>query len=125
MRILVCGSRGWTLREPILEQLIWFEGDVTVIHGAAHGADTIGGEIAAELGFEIIACPPEWHRYGKAAGPIRNKQMLTEHEPDLVLAFVRDWSRSPGTRHMVSIAKKAGVETRVFDESGPLCSEEL
>lgn len=122
MKILVCGSRGWSLDEPIREQLEQFCGSVTVIHGAADGADAIGGQIAAELGFDVIACPAEWHRYGKSAGPIRNRQMLTEHEPELVLAFVRDWDNSPGTRHMVGIAEKAGVETRVFDESGPLAT---
>jgi len=92
--------------------------EVTVIHGAARGADTIAGDVAIELGLEVIACPAEWHRYGKAAGPIRNRQMLEEHLPKLILAFVRDWSRSPGTRHMIELARKAGIETRVFNEDG-------
>lgn len=96
------------------------DGEVTVIHGAAKGADSIAGEVAAELGFTVIACPPDWKRYGRAAGLVCNKQMLQEYQPQLVLAFVVDWSKSPGTRQMVGLTRKARVPTRVFDENGPV-----
>lgn len=55
----------------------------------------------------------EWDKYGRAAGPIRNKQMLLyvlEAKP-LVIAFWDGISR--GTKNMVSQAEKADVEVRI------------
>lgn len=46
-----------------------------------------------------------------AAGGIRNKQMLNEGKPDLVIAFPTE--NSKGTWDMVRRAKRAGIETVV------------
>ncbi|MEM9912925.1 MAG: hypothetical protein AAF922_19365 [Pseudomonadota bacterium] len=43
---------------------------------------------------------------GRAAGPIRNKEMLDEGCPDLVVAF----PGGRGTANMVKQAQAAGVE---------------
>jgi UDP-N-acetylmuramoylalanine-D-glutamate ligase len=48
----------------------------------------------------------DWDTHGKAAGPIRNKRMLDEGKPDLVVAF----PGGRGTANMISQARKAGVE---------------
>jgi hypothetical protein len=85
-----------------------------IIHGAAKGADTIAGNIANKLGFQVVSVPAEWEKYGRAAGPIRNKIMLNM-EPDLVLAFHSDIENSKGTKNMVEIARKKGVETIVYE----------
>lgn len=50
--------------------------------------------------------PPDWDKYGNAAGPIRNQQMLDEGKPDLVVAF----PGGRGTADMVNKARKAGIE---------------
>ena len=88
---------------------------IQVIHGAARGADTIGGKVAKEMKLSVEAIPANWGLYGKAAGHIRNKWML-DRKPDLVLAFHPDIESSKGTKHMVKIAREAGVEVRVFKE---------
>jgi hypothetical protein len=49
--------------------------------------------------------PADWEKYGKAAGPIRNQQILVEGKPDLVVAF----QGGRGTANMVSRAQQAGV----------------
>jgi hypothetical protein len=87
--------------------------DTTVIHGAAVGADSIAGHIAHELGLAVEPYPADWDRYGKAAGHIRNRQMLAA-KPDRVLAFSKNISVSRGTSHMVKIAQAAGIPTEVF-----------
>ena len=61
------------------------------------------------------ACPAEWDTFGKAAGPIRNGWML-KMEPDLVLAFHNDIRQSKGTANMVSIARKKGIEVKIFED---------
>jgi hypothetical protein len=47
-----------------------------LFHGGARGADQAIAAAAAQLGWSIEAMPAEWARYGPAAGPIRNGQML-------------------------------------------------
>lgn len=55
--------------------------------------------------------PADWQKYNKAAGPVRNGEMLKLH-PDinLVLAFHDDIDSSRGTADMVARAQKADIE---------------
>ena len=114
MKILFCGSRNWTDRETIRHVLQKLaedvgEGPAIAVHGAARGADTIAGEFASELGFEVRACPANWEKHGKAAGPIRNTEMLEKEKPDRVIAFVLPESK--GTWDMIMKAVKVGIPT--------------
>ena len=47
-----------------------------LLHGAARGADQAIASAADQLGWLQISCPAAWKRHGRAAGPIRNRQML-------------------------------------------------
>lgn len=110
MRVLVTGSREWTDRGVIRHALETLPRDTVIIHGAARGVDRIAGEIATELGFMVEPYPADWGTYGrKAAGPIRNRQMLVEGKPDVVYAFHDDlWKKSKGTKNMANQALHAG-----------------
>lgn len=114
MRVLVCGDRNWPRYSVIRKRLEKLPEDTIIVHGCARGADRIAGAVAKELGFKVEKFPADWKHYGKAAGPIRNKKMLKEGKPDLVLAFHSNLSASRGTKHMVTIARKAGVEVEVI-----------
>jgi len=116
MRILVCGSRTWytcvTDIEKALRPYTGEQPNATVIHGGASGVDTAAGNVAYRMGFRTKVYPANWKLYGKSAGYIRNKQMLDEGKPDLVLAF---WDgKSRGTKMMIELAKRAGIETKIF-----------
>jgi len=114
MLVLICGDRNWTNTQSILAKLHRFHPDRdTIMHGAARGADSIAGRLANDLGFPVRAYPADWSKYGRAAGPIRNKQMLDQN-PDLVLAFHPDITKSKGTGNMVKIAKAKGTPVEVF-----------
>lgn len=117
MRILVCGDRDWDDIEAIVRELSKFpaESSTVVIHGAQRGADTIAGVVAEELGMTVIAFPADWNLYGRFAGPIRNKQMLVEGQPDVVFAFHHDLTKSRGTKNMVKQASDANVPVKVFE----------
>ena len=39
-------------------------------------------------GIEIARFPADWNMHGRAAGPIRNQQMLDEGKPELVVSFL-------------------------------------
>jgi YspA, cpYpsA-related SLOG family len=113
LRVLITGARTWTALEPVRQELARLPAGSTIIHGDADGADRLAGQVAAELGLEVVACPAEWRKYGKAAGMVRNRAMLEEHKPDLVLAFHPALEKARGTKHMVHLARKAKVSVRV------------
>ncbi|MEB3353806.1 MAG: SLOG family protein [Cyanobacteriota bacterium] len=47
-----------------------------LLHGGARGADRAIDSAAHRLGWPAEAMPAQWARYGLAAGPVRNGQML-------------------------------------------------
>ena len=122
LRVLVCGDRNWddkaTIMKALKKLLEEHHGfkppNLVVIDGVARGADSLGHICALDLNCETERYPADWEKHGKAAGPIRNQQMLNEGKPDLVLAFHSDLLKSKGTKNMVEIAMKAGVEVRVI-----------
>lgn len=76
-----------------------------VIHGDADGADTAADRWAKSRGVPFRAFPADWGRYQRRAGPIRNKQMLTEGKPDAIVAL----PGGRGTRNMIEQGRRAGV----------------
>ena len=105
---IVCGSRDWNDRTKVKVMVarLQYEGYQTIIEGEARGADTMARQEALKLGMHVVAMPAKWQLYGKSAGMKRNQAML-DKKPDLVLAFDMG---TPGTAHMIAIAKKAGVQ---------------
>lgn len=108
MRIIVCGGRNYrdsgriylTLEEYVREE-------PSIVHGAALGADSLAGREAAALGLSIEPRPAEWDRHGKAAGPIRNQEMV-DAGADLLIAF----GGGVGTADCIRRARKAGIPVR-------------
>lgn len=107
MRVLVCGSRTWSDRDLIMKELSKLPKDTVIIEGEARGADSLAASVAEELGFAIMRFPADWDRYGKRAGWLRNQQMLTEGNPDRVIAFTDDLQKSIGTNNMVTLSRRA------------------
>jgi hypothetical protein len=118
--VLVCGDRRWDDADAIRRALMDLHnpGIALLVHGGCRGADTLADEVAVSLGIPVRVFPAEWGRYGRAAGPIRNRRMLEHTRPDLVLAFHPDLSRSKGTVDMVRRARAAGVPVRVYSAYG-------
>lgn len=109
MRILICGSRDFNEVDEILYVFENLSKDDIIIHGGARGADSIAGWIAKQRGMEVKEFPAQWKKHGRAAGPIRNQQMINEGKPDKAYAFYKDKSKSRGTADMVRRCKKAGI----------------
>lgn len=117
MRLLVCGSRGWTDREAIYAKLssVHMREHVTVlIHGDCEtGADRMATDWASLQRIPKQECyHADWRAHGRAAGPLRNEFMLRESKPDRAIAFRCD-GRSPGTDDMIRRLRKAGVPVEV------------
>jgi hypothetical protein len=116
MKVLICGSRNWSNHESIERFLRDLPVGTTVIHGGCRGADSIAGDIATSLGMSVVVFHANWANEGRAAGPKRNKRMLEEGAPDLVVAFHESIGSSRGTKDMINKAKNAGIETKVITE---------
>lgn len=117
MRLLVCGDRNWTHRAFLFLMLDREHENQPVsvlIEGEAPGADTLSRQWAESRGVPVEPYPAEWRKFGRAAGPIRNKQMLDEGQPDAVVAFHPALSESKGTRNMVSQAMKRDIPVTVY-----------
>jgi hypothetical protein len=121
MRVLVCGGRDFGVDEyggitdkadPLLnalDELLEQHGDtLVIIEGGARGADTIASVWATHRRVAHKTFPADWHRYKRAAGLIRNQQMIDEGKPDLVLAA----PGGAGTRDMIRRALKQGVRVK-------------
>lgn len=83
---------------------------ITVISGHAPGADRTGERYAQEKGFKIKRMPADWKKYGKAAGPIRNREMA--EQADALIAFWDGSSR--GTAHMIESARVKNLNVNVI-----------
>lgn len=108
-RVLVCGGREYGDRSRVFSVLDKYHAEVGVdllIDGAARGADQIAHEWAVAVGVPTERYPADWNAHGSFAGPMRNRVMLKEGRPDLVIAF----PGGVGTRDMVRKARKADVE---------------
>ena len=78
------------------------ENDIVIVSGCASGADAIGERYAKENGFEVEKYPADWKKYGRGAGPKRNRQMA--EISDYVICF---WNgKSTGTKSMIDYAEK-------------------
>ena len=117
MRIVIAGSREFddyellkgTLNHILDEQTA----SVELVAGHAKGADLLAEKYARENGLPIHIIKPDWKTYGRAAGPIRNRQMLdyAKEESPLVVAF---WDgKSKGTRNTIETARSLGIAVEI------------
>jgi len=114
LRLLICGDRNWSDGNAIREVIEKFK-PLIIIEGECSGADTLARLSAETMGIEVLRFPADWEKYGRAAGPIRNSQMLKEGNPDIVVGFHYKIDESKGTKDMLTRAKKAGKPTFIFD----------
>lgn len=125
-RVIIAGSREMAdykaARKAIDEVFSEIGGGapVCVVSGHCRGADILGERYAREHGLELAVFPAEWNRFGRRAGFIRNTQMAEfaseEGSEGALIAFWDGESR--GTKMMIGIAEKKGIDTYVFDLTG-------
>lgn len=118
IRVLVCGSRTWNDPEPIRYFLAGLQAEnpdahLCVAHGGAQGADRLAGTAASMLDLPVDVFPADWQTHGRKAGFLRNKQMVEEWQPSLVLAL-SECPTTKGTAHTVRLAKAANIPVYVI-----------
>ena len=115
VRVLICGSRRYRNAEAIARYVAGLPSGTVVIHGDAPGADSLADQYARQNGLTPEPYPADWDRYGRGAGPVRNKQMLDKGKPTRVAAFVSDPTNSPGTANIVLQSLARGLPVTIFD----------
>ena len=119
LRIIIAGSRDFDDYDLLSLTLCdYIKGntgkDITIISGAAKGADQLGEKYARDNNIPITRFPADWNKYGLGAGPIRNKAMAeyAAQEQGVLFAF---WNnKSKGTKNMINFAKKYGLEVHII-----------
>ncbi len=114
MKIAVVGSR--TFKDILLMAHIlipeWNNAEDTLISGGAIGADSLAEELINShfINPKVVIFKPDWGKYGKRAGFIRNELII--NEADKVIAF---WDgQSKGTKHSIDLAIKARKPVDIY-----------
>lgn len=104
MNIGIVGTRDFSDYELLCKTINYLNVNIkTIISGGAKGADSLGEKYANENNVETIIYKPNWDKYGKSAGYIRNKEIV--NASDLIIAF---WDGvSKGTKHSIDISIKS------------------
>jgi hypothetical protein len=131
LRVLVTGGRSWEDYDTLARALYALtEGPVsglhdgglemTVVHGAARGADSLAARWCRDIAGTIPETsvteephPADWNKHGKAAGPIRNSEMVALGA-NVCLAFPTQ--DSIGTWDCIRKAVAAGIPVRIFPQ---------
>jgi hypothetical protein len=116
--VVITGSRDWTDYARI-HSALRSAGECTVVHGGCRGADLLADRAARSLGYCVIGKGADWNAHGRAAGPIRNREML-DMNPDMVIYFHDDLAASKGTRDCVAQARRRGLGIYTTSPSGEL-----
>ena len=122
MKLLVCGSRSITdlewvgnqIETYILNDLQLSFSDITIIEGEAVGVDSIAKVWGQFRKCPIISMPADWSSYGRAAGIIRNEQMVKLCDNCLIL-----WDgKSKGTKNDIDLCEKYKKPNKVVIYKG-------
>ena len=110
IRIAVTGGRNFN-NTDLVKSAFQFSPDdsITIVHGGCRGADLLCKQIAENLGLKTEEWPADWKSYGKAAGPIRNLQML---KSGIDILYVFPGGR--GTQNCYNQALKLGIPIKDF-----------
>jgi hypothetical protein len=103
-KVAIVGSRAFRRPEWVVGYVNRLPPDWTVVSGGAYGVDTWAEAAAVRRGLAVEVYRPDWKAHGKAAGAIRNRQIV--EAADWVVAF---WDgESKGTAITMELARKAG-----------------
>jgi len=103
MKIAVIGSRGFKDSSLLEKKLDEFKNQIIeLVTGGAEGADSIAAAWAEANKLPVKVIKPEWNKYGRAAGVIRNKEIIKNC--DFCMAF---WDgKSKGTASSLKFCKE-------------------
>lgn len=120
MKVIIAGSRSITDYETVDNAINhalmnWRIKTVRaineVISGGANGVDRLGERWARLNNIPIVILYASWAIQGRAAGPIRNQEMVNRAD-----ALIAVWDgKSKGTQDIIDRANKKGIKVYVYN----------
>lgn len=113
MKIIVCGSGRSQNQDEVfaaLDALHERNAITLIINGGARGVDLFSSQWARERGVPLKAYKAAHWQTGRQAFFDLNEQMLSEHVPDLVLAF----AGGAVTQHLIDLAQSQGIAVKAM-----------
>lgn len=111
MTAIVAGGRNYRLTQDDIAKLDALPID-TVVHGDCSGVDKDAAQWASHHSYTVWAHPADWKKYGKAAGPIRNREMVKIADVCVLFPGGR------GTDDMFRAAVDAGLQIYDYRNQG-------
>jgi hypothetical protein len=113
VKIIIAGSRDiWLQHDELFEIIdkfgILYEIE-EIVSGCASGIDSSAIEFAKRYKIPLKRFPADWEKYGKLAGPRRNREMAAYAD---CLLLIWD-SKSPGSKNMK--ARMQGLGKQIFE----------
>lgn len=110
MKLAIVGSRSLNDYETVKNAVNSLCTEVTeIVSGGARGVDSFAERYASEHSIPTVIFKPDWAKYGKRAGFIRNKDIVAR--ADFVLAVWDGESR--GTLDSINHARKLGKHVQI------------
>jgi predicted Rossmann-fold nucleotide-binding protein len=109
--LIIAGGRNFRMNRQDIRRLCSLVADhgyTAVISGGASGADLCGEVFAYCLDLPLIIVDADWNKHGKAAGPIRNKEIAK------IGHGLAIFTGGSGTNSMNFEALKAGIKIHDF-----------
>lgn len=104
-KVVVTGGRYYSDSVMVFDVLDFLRPDI-LFQGGANGADLLAKEWAGDFDCEVVTVEANWDKHGKAAGPIRNGEMLDKAGSDaIVIAF----PGGKGTENCIKQAKERNM----------------
>jgi hypothetical protein len=110
MKLIIAGGRNYDMSTEDYHKLSDIGGISEIVSGGCSGADMSGEQYAHLNKIPVKMFYANWNVHGRAAGPIRNKQMA--EYADAVALF----PGGRGTESMFREAAKAGI--KIYDFRG-------
>lgn len=105
MKLAIVGSRSFTDYEKFkfhITMLFNIQSIKLIITGGAIGADSLAERFAKENDIPINIIKPDWDKYGKSAGMLRNIDIISSADEALIF-----WDGiSKGTKNDIELAEK-------------------
>ncbi len=113
MKVIIAGGRNYNdynILKKYCDYILKNSNNIEIVCGTAYGADKLGERYGIERGFKIKYFKPDWDKFKKSAGYIRNDEMAKYSDAAIVF-----WDeKSKGSKHMIDLSIKYKLKLRIF-----------
>lgn len=117
-RVGVVGSRDFSSPSLVESFVVSLPEGSVVVSGAGGVVDLAAAEAGRFAGLEVLEFPAEWSRFGRGAGMLRNRKIVSAGLDVLVVFLSDPGCPSRGSASSMRLARAAGIPVFVFGPDG-------